>query len=154
GRTPHVVDRVLIAGIVLGEALCDGRPEVGEIRQLLSIQLLENAGLDLALEEISGRHDDVIAGFAGQELRLQRIVGVERIVADPDSGLLGEVFDDTGRDVVGPVVDVDDARARWLAAGRRYCERRGCNYRASKGRVSNRDNCSIPRAGRLRSRSA
>ena len=118
GRAPHVVDGVLVAGIVGGEALRDLRPDIGEVRQLRLVELLENAGLDLALEEIGGRHHHVVAGFAGQQLGLQRVVGIEGVVADLDAGLLGEILEHRRSDVVRPVVDVDDALAfGWAAAG-------------------------------------
>ena len=93
GRAPHVIDGVLVAGIVDREPLRDLRPDIAEIGQLRLVELLEHAGLDLALEEIGGRHHDVVAGFAGEQLGLQRLVGIEGVVADLDAGFLGEGLD-------------------------------------------------------------
>ena len=110
-RAPHVVDGVLVAGIMGGEALGDRRPDIGEVRKLRLVELLEHPGLDLTLEEIGGRHHHVVAGLAGEQLGFQRIVGIEGVVADPDSGLLGEIFEHARRDIVRPIVDVDEPLA-------------------------------------------
>ena len=115
GRAPHVVGGVLIAGIVDRELLRHLRPGVGEVRQLRLVELLENVGRDLALQEIGGGNDDVIAGFAGEQPGLQRLVGVERVVDDLDAGFPGEVLQHPGRHVVRPVVEIDGAL---LGAGR------------------------------------
>ena len=119
GRAPHVIDGVLVAGIVDREPLRDLGPDIAEIRQLALVELLEHAGLDLALEEIGGRHHHVVAGLAGEQLGLQHLVGVERVVADLDAGLLGEVLEHRRLDVVRPVVDVDGARSGPRPAARR-----------------------------------
>ena len=58
--------------------------------------------------KLAGRHHDVVAGTAGQQLGLEDLVGVEDVVDDLDAGLLGEFLDDRRVDVVRPVVDVDD----------------------------------------------
>ena len=127
GRAPHVVDGVLIAGIVERELLGDLRPDVSEIRQLGFIQFLENPGLDLAGEKIGARHDDVIAGLAGQQFCLQRIVGIEGVVANGDAGRLGEFVEYGGILVIRPIVIVDDAlrrqrRPRDQKGGKAECE--------------------------------
>ncbi len=122
GRTPHVIDRVLITRVILGQALCDCRPDVGKVWQLVLVQLLENAGFDLPFQKIRGRHDNIVAGFAGEKLCLQGIVGIEVVVTHPDSSLFGEISDDAGSDIVGPVVDVHDPGAGWLCGGGRNCE--------------------------------
>ena len=109
GRAPHVIDGVLVARIVDREPLGDLRPDVAEVRQFRFVELLEHAGLDLALQEIRGRHHHVVARFAGEQLRLQGLVGVEGVVADLDAGLLGERLDHRRFDIVRPVVDVDRA---------------------------------------------
>ena len=90
----------------------DHVPHVGEVGQLRLVELLEDAGLDLARQEVGGRHDDVVAAAAGEQLGLEDLVGIEDVVDDLDAGFLGEVLDDRLVDVVGPVVDVDDALLR------------------------------------------
>ncbi len=72
------------------------------------VQLLEHAGLDLALQERGRRHHHVEAGVAGQQAGLEHVVGVEDVVGDLDAGLLFEVLDGVFGDVVRPVVDVED----------------------------------------------
>jgi hypothetical protein len=72
------------------------------------VERLEHAGLDLALQEGAGGHHHVIAGAAGQQLRLQHLVAVEHVVDDLDAGLGGELLEDRLVDIVRPVVDVDD----------------------------------------------
>ena len=118
GRAPHVVDGVGVAGIVAGQPLRDLGPHIGEVRQLGLVQLLKNAGLDLALEEIGRRHHHVVAGLAGQQLGLQRVVGIEGIVARLDPGLLAEFVHHLRSDIVGPVVHVDDPLCLRLGSGR------------------------------------
>ena len=131
-RAPHVVRGVDIAGIVDGEPLGHDRPGVGEVRQLRLVELLEDIGLDLALQEIGRGHHDVVAGLAGHQARLQRLVGVEGVVDHLDAGLLGEGLQDIRRHVVGPVVEVDDA----LLGGRLLrgeCQR--CGDRETKAKT-------------------
>src|SRR5262249_57569859 len=77
-------------------------------------------------EKIGRRHHHVVAGFARQELRLERVVGIEGVVANLDPGLLAEILDDVWSDVVRPIVDVDDALFR-LRGGRRDGHGGGCN---------------------------
>src|SRR5262249_31219604 len=64
--------------------------------------------------------------FAGQELRLERVVGIEGVVADLDAGLPTEILDDARSHVVRPIVDVDDALLR-LRGSRRHRHGGGCN---------------------------
>ena len=112
GGAPHVVGGVIVAGIVDREPLGHHRPGVGEVRQLRLVELLENLRGDLALQEIAGRHHDVVAGLAGQQPRLQRLVGVEGVVDHLDAGLPGEVLQHPRRHVVRPVVEIDRALLR------------------------------------------
>src|SRR5262249_29885295 len=107
----------------------DLRPHIREVRQLRLVELLENACLDLTFEKISRRHDHVVAGFAGQKFGLQRIVGVEGVVANLDSGLFAEVLDDARSDIVGPIVDVDDALPRLLTSSGSNRHASGCEQR-------------------------
>src|SRR5262249_44124731 len=88
---------------------------VDQIRQLRLVELLEHIGLDLPLQEIGGGHDDVVTGLARQEPRLQRLIGIEGVVDDLDAGLLAEILQDVGRDIVRPIVEIDRAL---LGAGR------------------------------------
>jgi hypothetical protein len=74
GGAPHVVDRVGVARVVARGALGDGGHMLESIGQLGLVERLEHAGLDLALQEGAGRHHHVIAGAAGQQLRLQHLV--------------------------------------------------------------------------------
>ena len=125
-RAPHVIDGVLIARIVDREPLADLRPDIVEVRELRLVELLEHAGLDLALEEIGRRHHHVVARFAGEELGFQRLVGVEGVVADLDAGCLAEGLDHGRLNIVRPVVDVDDPLLPGLrAAGRHRDHRHG-----------------------------
>ncbi len=117
GRAPHVVDRILIAGIVARQPVGDLGPRIDEVRQFRLVELLENACSDLAGEEITGRHHDVVAGFAGQQLCLQCIVGVEGVVADLYPGLFGEIVENRRVDIVRPVVEIDDAFLLRAGAG-------------------------------------
>ena len=53
-------------------------------------------------------NDDVVPGIAGHELGMQRLVAVEQVVADLDARFLLEVLDRIRRDVIGPVVDIEN----------------------------------------------
>ena len=112
GGAPHVVGAVFVAGIVGRKLLGHDRPRVGEIGQLRLVELQKHLGHDLALQEIAGGNDDVVAGLAGEQPRLQRLVGVKGVVDHLDAGLLGEVLQHAGRHVVRPVVEVDHALLR------------------------------------------
>ena len=112
GRAPHVVDGVLVAGVEHGEALLDLRPHVGEVRQLRLVELLEDLGADQPLQERPRRHHDVVARFAGKQLRLDDLVVVVGVVDDLDAGLLRELLEHLRIDIVRPVIDVDDALLR------------------------------------------
>ena len=109
GRAPHVVDGVGIAGIVDGEALGDLGPGIAQVRELGLVEGLEHARPDQPLKERAGGHDDVVAGAAGQQLRLQDLVVVVGVVDDLDAGLLREGLEHLRVDVVRPIVDVDDS---------------------------------------------
>src|SRR5579864_4037108 len=98
----------------------DRRPGIGEVWELRLVEFLEHAGLDLPLEEISGRHHYVIAGLAGEKLRLQRVVRIEGVVAYSDPGFPGEVIEHGRPDIVRPIIDIDEALAlrRRIAGGK------------------------------------
>ena len=125
-RAPHVVDRVFVAGIVFCGALAHHVPHIDEVRQLRLVELLEHACLDLARQEVGGRHDDVVAAAAGEQLGLQDFVGIEDVVDDLDAGFLGEILDDRLVDVIRPVVDVDDAILCTRTSDERRQNGRGC----------------------------
>src|SRR3546814_1459705 len=95
-------------------------------------ELLEHAGLDLARGEAAGRHHDVVAGAARQQLGLEDLVGIEDVVDDADAGFLLEVFQDRLIDVVGPVVDVDDLFLRRGRAERQDESDRTCRNRSEE----------------------
>ena len=108
GRAPHVVGAVLVAWVIDSELFRHERPSIGEIGQFRLVELLEHIGLDLALQEIGGRNDEVIARFSRQQTRLQRLIGVESVVDDLDPGFLGELLEHPRRHIVRPVIEVDD----------------------------------------------
>src|SRR5690606_25669204 len=85
------------------------------VGDLGTVQLLEQAALDLAGCVVSGRHDHVVPRLARQQLGLEGIVGVVDVVADLDAGGLLETGQGVGGSVFSPVVDVDDA----ILGGRR-----------------------------------
>ena len=69
-----------------GDARHQVRIQVGQVRDLALVQRQEHAGLDLAAEEVQRRHDDVVAGLAGDELGVQDLVGIVVVVIDLDPG--------------------------------------------------------------------
>ncbi|MCY1295218.1 hypothetical protein D9M70_445470 [compost metagenome] len=129
GGAPHVVDGVFVARIVLRRTLHDHVPHIGKVRQLRLVELLEHAGGDLPLQEGCRRHDHVVTRTAREQLRLQDLVGIEDVIDDLDTGLLGEVFQNAAVDVIRPVVDVDHALLRRGQHGRtgQYGCRQGCD---------------------------
>ena len=66
------------------------------------------SGLDLAFEEIGARHDNVVAGAAGQKLGFEDLVGIEDVVIDLDTSLCLEIGDRILGDIVRPIVDVEN----------------------------------------------
>ena len=58
------------------------------------------------------RHDHVVAGFAGEHLGLEHVVGIERVIDHLDAGLLGELIEHLWVDIVRPIIDVDHALLR------------------------------------------
>ena len=108
GARPKIRHRVQIARIVDGHAAHDFRVRVLQIRDGALVELAVDARAELAVEVILGRHDDVVIRAAGQKLRLEHFVVVERVVMDLDARLLLEVRDRIGGYVVDPRVDVQD----------------------------------------------
>ncbi|KAG1082927.1 hypothetical protein G6F40_014945 [Rhizopus arrhizus] len=78
------------------------------VRDLALVQRQEHPGLDLAPEEVQGRHHHVVAAVAGQQLGLDHLIAVEHIVGHLDPALLLEVGDGVLGDVIAVVVDVQD----------------------------------------------
>ena len=113
----HVGHAVLVARVVDLQQLEQLGIEILPVGQLALVQLLEYAGLDLGFQELVGGNHQVIAGAAGEQLGLQRLVAVEGIPGDADAGLLGEVLGRLGQDVVGPVVDPQFAGIGGLDGG-------------------------------------
>src|SRR5262245_45196579 len=108
---PHVINGELVAGIINGQALGYVRPDVAEIPQFALVEFLEDTALYLPLQKVSGWHHDIVAGFAGKQLRLERFIGVEGIVLNFNAGFFCEVVEDLWVDVIRPVVDIDHALA-------------------------------------------
>jgi hypothetical protein len=98
-----------VVGIVLRQQRHELRVEVAVVLQPRLVDRHEHAGLDLPREERQRRHDDVVAGVAGHQLRLEQLVGIEHVVGDGDAGLGLEVRQRVLGDVVRPVVDVEHA---------------------------------------------
>jgi hypothetical protein len=99
---------VFVARVEHLETLRDGGVEILQVRKLRLVQLLVDAGLDLAGQKVRRRDHDVVAGAARDELRLEQLVRIHHFVVDLDPGLLLEVLEHALFDVVRPVVDVDD----------------------------------------------
>ncbi|MCY1399541.1 hypothetical protein D9M71_145990 [compost metagenome] len=70
---------------------------------------MEHTCFDLFGQEHVGRHHHIVAGVAGQQLGLERFVGVENVVDQFDLGILLEVHQGLWGDVVEPVVHAQGA---------------------------------------------
>ena len=103
---PHVDHGMLVAGIVGLRLLHQRRVHVLEVRQLRLVERQVDARPDLPLQEVRGRHHDVVAGVAGEQLRLQHLVRVIDVVDDLDARLRLELRHRVLGDIVRPVVDV------------------------------------------------
>lgn len=108
GGADHVRHAVLVARVLGGDALHHRRIEIGQVRDLALVQRQEHTGLDLATEEVQGRHHHVVAAVAGQQLGLDHLIAVEHIVGHLDAALLLEGRDGVLGDVIAVVVDVQD----------------------------------------------
>src|SRR5262245_55389966 len=106
GSAPHVIDGVLIAGVIDGQPLGYVGPDVSQIFEFALVQLLKNAGLYLPFKKIRGGHDDIVAGFTREQLGLERLVGIKSVVLNLDASFAGEALNNLGVYVVGPIVDV------------------------------------------------
>jgi len=97
------------------------------------VEFLEDAGLDLPLQEICGWHDYVVTGFSREQLGLERLIGIKRIVLDLDTGILCKVFKNLGVDIVGPVIDIHHTPA----LGRRRVDEGCANAERQRGSRQN-----------------
>ncbi len=105
-RTPHVRECVLVIRVADRHGLEQRFVQVLPVRQLGLVQLLINASLDLLGQEVVGRYDDVIAGFASEQFGFERLVAVENVVDHLDARFFLELGNGVRRDVIGPVIDV------------------------------------------------
>jgi hypothetical protein len=99
---------VLVARIVPRDGLHQPLVEALGIRDLVEVERQVDAGRDLPREVARGRHHHVVSRGAREHPRLEHVVRVVDVVDDPDAGLRGKALDGVGRDIVRPVVDVDD----------------------------------------------
>ncbi len=102
-RAPHIVDGILVAGIIFGEPLHDLWPHVGKVRQLGFIELLENARGNLASKERACRNHHIIAGSASEQLGFNDLVIIKDVVDNLDTGLLRELRQERFVNVIRPV---------------------------------------------------
>ena len=84
-------------------------------------------------KEVIRRHDHVVAGMAGQQLALKRLVGIEHVIRRLDASRFLEVGQRGLANVVGPVVDLH--RAGRVGAGRE-CKPGGEQQRLANQGVS------------------
>ncbi|MCY1512221.1 hypothetical protein D9M68_466730 [compost metagenome] len=103
---PQVGHAVFVARVVGLELLHQLRIEVLPVGQLALVQFLERARLDLAAEEVVGRHHHVVAGAPRQQLAFEGLVGVEDVIHRLDAGFLLEIRQGGLAYVVRPVVDM------------------------------------------------
>ncbi|MOA24820.1 hypothetical protein D3C78_1455160 [compost metagenome] len=83
--------------------------QVGEVRQLRLVELLQQAFLDEDLDEAVRRHHHVVRAAAGLELGQQGFVAVVGIQGGVDAGVLLELLQQLRRVVVRPVGEVQGA---------------------------------------------
>ncbi len=121
----HVGNRIAVAGVRRGDHGEDVRVQVLPVGELVAVERLIDAGLDLPREIIGRGGHHVVAGIAGEQLRLELLVRIVGVVDDPDAGLSLEVSDRVLADVVGPVVDIQHSPAGGVARGGRTAGRQG-----------------------------
>ena len=110
GGTPHVGDQIPVTLVSRLEILQDLFVEVAPQGQLVLVERLKKAGLDLAAAiRMSGGEHDIVAAPACQQLGLENVIAVVDVIDDLDTGGLLEVRDRRLADVVVPVVNVDDS---------------------------------------------
>jgi hypothetical protein len=89
--------------------------EVGQVRQLPLVELLQQAFLDEDFDEAVRGHHHVIGAAAGLELGQQGFVAVVGVEGGVNAGVLLEFLQQIRREVVGPVGEVQGAFGMGLA---------------------------------------
>src|SRR4029078_5323716 len=89
---PHVVDGVLVTGIVSGETTCDFRPDVPEVLEFVLVEFLENTGFNLPLEELSLRNDNIMLRLSGEQFGFECFIGIKGIVLNFYAGFFREIL--------------------------------------------------------------
>ena len=107
------------------EGLVEVLPHVGALRV---VDRFDHALLRHLRNLVGARRHQVVASAARLELRVHRLVRVERVNDDLDAECLLETYDKFRREVVGPGVDVKlaailTAFGKLVAARLRGCER-------------------------------
>jgi hypothetical protein len=116
--TPHVRCREHVAWIVVLEDLQHLRVELLPVREAALVERLEDSERDEPRGVLAPVHHHVVAGPAGEELRLDDLARFVGVVVDADPSLRREGREGVLADVVGPVVHVHDRRlGRHRAAG-------------------------------------
>ncbi len=115
-RRPHQVRSRVQRALVVPRVLHRG-PGVGEVRQVVVVQRLEDLAHDQAAEAVRHRDEDVVVDGAGRDLRDRLVHRDEVRLLDLDAVLLREVLLDPRPQVAVPVVDPERA-ALGLEAGR------------------------------------
>src|SRR5690606_36821820 len=108
GGAPHVRHDVGVARIDVGQAGQHVLVQAAPVRQPGLVQRRVQPRRDLALGERPRRREHhVVAGAAGGQLGLERLVLRIDVVVDLDPGRLLEAFDGVLGHIVGPVVDIE-----------------------------------------------
>ena len=129
GHAPQIGHAVRLPGSAAAASASISRIEVLQVRQLRLVERQVGAGRDLPRHKRAGRrHDDIVAGMAGEQFRFEHLVAVIDVVGDRDAGFLREIGDRVGRDVVGPVIDVQP-----LFLGGRAATAHGRDKRGGRG---------------------
>ncbi|MCY1557402.1 hypothetical protein D9M68_942510 [compost metagenome] len=75
------------------------------VGQAALVQRFQGAALDLPGHEVVGREHHIVAGAAGHQLGIERLVAVIDVIVGGDAAGRLEVLQGVRRDVIGPVVD-------------------------------------------------
>ena len=95
---PEIRDCVLVARIDFCHHGKQVGIDIGVVRDLAFVDFLIRAGFDLASDVGNGRCNEVVTGFAGQELGFEGFVAVVVVVADVDMRIFFERFKRGGVD--------------------------------------------------------
>ena len=104
-RAPGVRHGILAVRVVA--FIHEARVDVGDIGDILPVDLLEQILLNHALNHVVAGDDDVIAGAAHGDFGVHILVGFKRFVDDLDAGLLLKERQHFRLNIVAPVVDAD-----------------------------------------------